>query len=692
MTLFKLSLRNARRQALDYLVYFVTVALTAALMYAFNGLVFSEEIMTLSSLMASIPIVVIFASIAVICILGWLVSYTTGFMLSRRSRELGTYILIGLENAQVARLFFLENLAAGGAALALGLVSGGLVYQVLRAVVLSMFDKTYTFSFTFSLRAIGLTFVYFLFIYLSAQFRIRRRIRKMKIYDLIYFERQNEKEVIEKSKSRRVIFSVSIVLGILGTVLLMLGNLLSGLIGAACVILFLYGFFLSFSSGVPAWFDRHLTQKYSRQNLLVYRSLTARLATMGVTMATISLLFAAVLMTLGSGMTIGTLLRNRAAQSACFDLHITCPEERMPDYLDCIEANDISVTDSLRYPVYIDESAEMSGYFEKEENLGYSNDCDLFLRYSDYAALRAMLGFPEATLEPGTYIIHCPPYLGTLASRYGRPVTLGGTQLAPGPIYTEMLSNGLFGSNGEEYFLVVPDEALDGSPIWRSAYTAITSEPLTESQCNALFDIQDNLGKLETDTADNMDDVELDSADGMDDPELDSADSMDDPELDSADSMDDLELDSVNIKAWIENEAAASSAIFVFPLYYLALVLTMTAAAILTVRQLSEARRYRHQFRLLGKLGMDRREMERALRLQFSIYYAMPAVPPLLIGVPFILGLGGLVEPGIMVGASHPMVITGITLGLFLLIYFIYILLAYGSMKRNVLDIADFRR
>ena len=38
---------------------------------------------------------------------------TRGFMLQRRSRELGTYILIGLENKQVARLFFLENLALG---------------------------------------------------------------------------------------------------------------------------------------------------------------------------------------------------------------------------------------------------------------------------------------------------------------------------------------------------------------------------------------------------------------------------------------------------------------------------------------------------------------------------------------------------------------------------------------------------
>ena len=38
--------------------------------------------------------------------IGWLVQYTTGFMFARRSREFGTYVLIGLENNQVARLFF----------------------------------------------------------------------------------------------------------------------------------------------------------------------------------------------------------------------------------------------------------------------------------------------------------------------------------------------------------------------------------------------------------------------------------------------------------------------------------------------------------------------------------------------------------------------------------------------------------
>ena len=44
VTLYKLSWRNARRQARDYLVYFVTIVMAAALIYAFNGLVFSREI------------------------------------------------------------------------------------------------------------------------------------------------------------------------------------------------------------------------------------------------------------------------------------------------------------------------------------------------------------------------------------------------------------------------------------------------------------------------------------------------------------------------------------------------------------------------------------------------------------------------------------------------------------------------
>lgn len=83
--------------------------------------------------------------------------------------------------------------------------------------------------------------------------------------------------------------------------------------------------------------------------------------------------------------------------------------------------------------------------------------------------------------------------------------------------------------------------------------------------------------------------------------------------------------DTLYSKADQETEAASMSAMVVFPLYYLALVLTMTAATILTVQQLSETDRYRGQFALLRKLGMDRREMRR--RWGASLPSITPCLP-----------------------------------------------------------------
>ena len=63
----------------------------------------------------------------------------------------------------------------------------------------------------------------------------------------------------------------------------------------------------------------------------------------------------------------------------------------------------------------------------------------------------------------------------------------------------------------------------------------------------------------------------------------------------------------------------------------------------------------------------------------------MPAIPPMLIAVSFISHLAQAPEPGIIVGINGPGSIAAISLGIFFLIYAIYILLAYTSLKRNVL-------
>ena len=648
MTLSELSLRNAKRQAQDYLVYFVTVVMAAALLYSFNGLVFSQEIITLSKGISVLPLMIVLASVVVVCVFGWLVAYATRFMLLRRGRELGLYLLIGLENRQLARLFFLENLAVGGCALVLGTALGGLFYQAFRAIVLALFGLPYAFSFGFSLPALGLTVLYFALIYLFALRRSRKYIRRANIHDLIYVDRANEGMVIQTGNVRRWMFSFSIVLGVAGTCLLMAGGAIFGITGAGCVIAFLFGFFLSFASGVPAFFDRRPARKYRGQSLLVFRTLTAKLATMGVLMATISMIFTATLISEGAGLVFRGLFAGRAAENACFDLYIGSAGDGAVsrDYFDYIQDN-ISVERELHYCVYQAEDSRVMDYVERMgEDYHRYFDRDPVLRYSDYAALRAIAGYPPVELTPGEYLIHCRAYLEKHLTGYTQPISLGGTSLIPGGVHAEHLMQNYDTGNGARYVLVVPDEAAEGLLVFHHAYAAKTAQPVTEAQFDVLCDINYRLGEQ---------------------------------------NLPEPIYDEIHTRASEKAEEAAQTVLFVFPLFYLALALTMTAATILTIQQLSETERYRRQFQLLQKLGMDRREMAKALSRQFTIYYALPAVPPVLIGIPFILHLSHAPEPGVMVGMNSPLSIVTISLGIFFLIYAIYILLAYTSLKRNVM-------
>lgn len=643
VTLSKLSLRNAKRQARDYLVYFITVVMAAALLYSFNALTFSREINTLSKSMEMLPVMIAMATVVVVCVFGWLVAYATKFMLLRRGRELGTYLLIGLENKQVARLFFLENLAVGGCALALGTVLGGLLYQAFRAMALALFRLPYTFSFGFSLPALGLTVVCFVLIYLFALRRSRRYIRKAKIHDLIYSDRVNEGVVIQTGKKRRWMFGVSIALGVVGTLLIMVRDLTVATAGAGCLILFLFGFFLSFASGVPAYFDKRPARKYRGVTLLVFRTLTAKLATMGVLMATIAMVLTATLISEGTGLVFRGLFLGRAADVACFDLYLGVGDGRDSTvYLDYIEKN-IPVERSLEYQVYLTGSHTVRDYIESRTVYYYFNFVqEPVLRWSDYAALRAIAGYRTVELKEGQYLFHCMTYLEEVLRDYQEPITLGSVTLRPGGVYTEHLSQSGGTVNGRGYILVVPDEVAEGLEVHHWAYAARTVQPVTSAQFYDLWDINERTGSG-------------------------------------------LASNAISTRAQEEAEVAAQTALCVFPLYYLALSLTMTAATILTIQQLGEIQRYKRQFSLLRKLGMGRREMAKALRTQFTIYYALPAVPPVLIGAPFILHLAHAPEPGVMVGASSPPVIVITALAVFFLIYAVYILMAYTSLKRNVL-------
>lgn len=66
----KLSRRNAKRQALDYIIYIITLVITVVLMLSFNMVVFSDEISAIINEKSILPFMIVLVSIMVVFIMG----------------------------------------------------------------------------------------------------------------------------------------------------------------------------------------------------------------------------------------------------------------------------------------------------------------------------------------------------------------------------------------------------------------------------------------------------------------------------------------------------------------------------------------------------------------------------------------------------------------------------------------------
>lgn len=644
MTLSELSRRNARRQVRDYLVYFVTVILAVALMYAFNGLAVAGEIRELSAFMQSMPYIVGLASVVVVIIIGWLISYTMNFMLSKRSRELGTYILMGMENKEVAGLFFWENLFIGSVAFMVGVLLGNLIYQSLNAIIMSLFDINYSFSYSFSLGAVLLTLAYFLLIYSVVLRRNRKRISRMNIHSLIYFDRRNETELVKKESIRRRMFVISLVCGVAGTALLMLRKLKPGMVGAVLIIASLYGFFISFSSGVPAWFEKRPNSKFRGTNLLTFRFLSSKMNTMGVVMGTISLLFTAAMIAVGSGLLFNIQIERSIERMVCFDLYIASsePDSDFTDYEKYVHET-LSIESEHQYYVYKADGKELSQLILDSgiDNWQYY-EMDTLMCYSDYAKLREMMGYEPVELEQGSYIIHCEDHLADLMEGYDQDFESRGYTLRKDGVYHESFTQYLWDGNGRGFIMVVPDEVAQAHMTVTKSYALMVHGKVSEEVNSYLDKLQDK------------------RSEGSD-------------SYDTVMSNDGVRIENISMYAMI-----------VFPLFYLAFILMITAATILTTQLLSDSVRYQRQLQMLDSMGMSKKDMGHALRRQFGLFYSMPALPPLLISIPFIVALGGAFDDGIVSSLATMQAILG-TVGLFFAVYLIYVVIAYTSFKKNVI-------
>ena len=652
--LYKLSLRNAKRQVREYAVYLVTVILAVTLMFAFNSLGDSDEIQRLSETMRQLPVFIVFSSAIVVGIMGWLIYYIMKFMLEKRSHEFGTYLLMGLEKKQIVRMFFLENIFLGILAFLLGIFLGNVVFQGLKAILLSLHDAEFVFSFSFSKKALGYTVLYLICMYLFALLRSGITIGKTKIYDLLYSNRKNEEVKPENGRRKQKGFVLSFLMAIIGMALLMRVKIGSSFTGAVILLIALYVFFINFSAGVPAFFDKRPAKKYKGTNVLVFRQLSSKLKTMGIVMATVGVLFTITLIAEGAGLQFSNQFQRNEELRTKFDFYVSNTDRKdgLEEYQKFLHENDVPMKQEYAYQIYFADNNNLQQYLKKEfPKYWYNYEQDTLMKMSDYAKLREMLGYENVEVQAGEYLLHGLDVMEDTLRSYEKDLELKGRVLKRGATYTENLTQYLWGGNGDGFIFVVPDELTENQEVANYAYVAMTEKPIESSVYHQLVSIRDRKVGVETENGTYYIEGVYDT------------------------------MYSINS---IKEENSTMYALIIFPLMYLSLIFIMTATTILTVQLLSETNRYKKMFTLLHKLGQSRKDAKKVLNRILGIYYLMPMIPALVISISFLVALSKMFDYGIVMNASHLARMVGSAVGLFVGIYLLYVLVAYVSFRRNV--------
>ncbi|MDU2112540.1 MAG: ABC transporter permease, partial [Clostridiales bacterium] len=327
----KLAIRNAKRSIKDYLVYLITVIMSFSLIIAFNLIVYSKDVRELSSTMMNFRLAVIEVSVLVVFVIGWLINYTMKFMLSKRSKEFGTYMILGIERKDIIKMFLIENIFLGIFAFVVSIFIGYILSDLLTAVIMNIFEVQYKLNFSISWQPFALSILYFIIIYLFVMFRINRRMKKMKVYDLLYLDKQNEERVFKNSKKKKILFVVFFIIGITSLTLFKKGLYHVGdngsipmiVGGVPLLIISIYGITITVGDFIIDFVINRKKIKYKNDNLFITRQFTSKIKTMGMTLGTLSLLITLSFLSLSGSMMYTDMFNAQINSIAAYDVMIS---------------------------------------------------------------------------------------------------------------------------------------------------------------------------------------------------------------------------------------------------------------------------------------------------------------------------------------------------------------------------------
>jgi len=668
----KLTWRNLRRSLADYGIYFMTLVFAVAIFYVSNSVTEQPAFLSLSESQRRMARSAVegmeWVSTIMTGVVALLVLYANRVIVRKRSRELGTYLLLGMDQGHLAALLLAETSAIGLAALGVGMVTGVLTSQAFGLLVERAFHvMAPQRDFVFSARAALATLVLYGVVFLAVAIWQAASIYRQRLIELIHEARKNE-EIRVRSRP------LAALAGLLSAMTLVTAYGLAdwvsrsdwldptdpriplgvalGIAGTYLLFAALAGLLTGVRRRAGGWLARGL-------NLFLYRQVTSKINTHAAMLATIALMLTFTVCAMSTGLSLGAIVRRDAEERAPFSYMVTAsdPEQDLSGLWALFAAHGVADAQMVEFvtvdaglrgaDLMLPDDAER---FMADEEFDWAAWASVsVMPYSAYRSLRAFKGYPEVPFAEGGYLVHAAdsdPAVAAGAAAWtraliaGQPLELAGVTLRPAApqVFSESMGY-QFGGYGA--MLVVPDEVV---------------------------------ARLLADLADRSQRYLVAEVPGEEPDRL-------------AEAVGNWVSARIREEGWISlssrtetmAETYVVEAVFIFFSFYVGIMFILISATLLALQQVTDAVEHRQRYAILQNLGADDAMMDLTIARQVGLYFLTPLLVALLHSAMALTALNRALsgETGYQVvgPASLP------TLGVFALIYGAYYLLSVQNCR-----------
>ena len=600
--LFSLSVKNFSKSIRDYSIYFFTMILGVAVFYIFNAIETQTAMMEVSQTKAAIIDsmngIMSGVSIFVSLVLGYLIVYASRFMLKKRKREFGIYLTLGMGRIRLAAMLWLETIWMGLISLAVGLLVGMGISQLMSLIVSNLFQADVSrYEFVISGQAVGKSILYFFLIYLVVMIFNTFSVSRARLAEFITAGRKKEKNFLKKPLLSGLVFLLAVVM--LGTAYYnvtanqqamttetdVLIQVFLGILGTFLVFWSLSGFLMTAAGKFRKLY-------YRRLNSFVVGELSNKLNSTVMACSVICLLLFMTICLLFSAIARKEYKDQEAAKLASVSISMSKEMTDSKSIFDIMEVRGISMEDFQDLvSVYTYHLDEVTNYTLIGKSYGeeYDNQKAEVMKVGDYNRAARVYHMPEYELEEDEYLIVADQegavYIRNRGLADDREITI----------------------KGKSYH-AKENTCQDG-------YLQMSYQP----QNSGILLVPDSVKLGEEEQYKNyvMGDYRDKSKEFAQEMDQNFAQILN-PEQSTYGTV------QVTTQSAIYDDSIGTSAMYIFLGLYLGICFLISGSAVLALKILSDSADSREKYQILQQLGCEEKEIRRALRRQNGLLFLLP--------------------------------------------------------------------